>query len=218
MDEKICTTCKETKPLDAFFKSAHGKFGVGSKCRLCLVEWQRNNPNRKFNLIKYASKNRESINTKRREKYHCNLSESREYHRKKALRLRQTDRQGHRDKMKIWKKNEYTRRKNDPLYLLRRTLRGRFLRAVTAQFKETSVINLVGCSIEELRDYLQSKFKEGMNWENHGIHGWHIDHIKPCSSFNLSNLEEQKICFHYTNLQPLWAQDNLSKSDSYHPQ
>jgi hypothetical protein len=52
-----------------------------------------------------------------------------------------------------------------------------------------------------------------MSWNNHGQ--WHIDHVRPCSSFNLLNPEEQQQCFHYTNLQPLWAADNLSKSDTY---
>ena len=64
-----------------------------------------------------------------------------------------------------------------------------------------------------LQCYLEGKFTEGMTWENHGK--WHIDHIKPCCSFNLEDEEEQKKCFHYTNLQPLWATDNLVKSGKY---
>jgi hypothetical protein len=60
-----------------------------------------------------------------------------------------------------------------------------------------------------LKGYLAGKFKDGMTWENHGE--WHIDHIKPCASFNLLDEGEQKKCFHYTNLQPLWASENLSK-------
>jgi len=62
---------------------------------------------------------------------------------------------------------------------------------------------------------LETKFLEGMDWDNYGIYGWHIDHIKPCSLFNLENIEEQKKCFHYTNLQPLWAIDNLKKGNKY---
>ena len=57
----------------------------------------------------------------------------------------------------------------------------------------------------------ESLFQSGMTWENHGKYGWHIDHIRPCSSFDLTDPEQQKLCCHYTNLQPLWAKDNLSK-------
>lgn len=52
-----------------------------------------------------------------------------------------------------------------------------------------------------------------MSWDNYGYRGWHIDHIKPCSSFNLSDIKEQKKCFHYSNMQPLWWKDNIAKSN-----
>ena len=79
--------------------------------------------------------------------------------------------------------------------------------------KSKPMLELLGCTIEELKQHLESKFLPGMTWENHTRDGWHIDHIKPCSSFDLSKEEEQRICFHYTNLQPLWAHENFSKSD-----
>ena len=63
--------------------------------------------------------------------------------------------------------------------------------------------------MEELKIHIEGKFVEGMTWENHG--SWHLDHVRPCCSFDLKNEEEQKKCFHYTNLQPLWAVENLSK-------
>jgi hypothetical protein len=75
--------------------------------------------------------------------------------------------------------------------------------------KHTNKIKIIGCSIEELKIYLESRFKIGMSWNNRNE--WHIDHIKPCISFDLSKPEEQAKCFHYTNLQPLWAHENLSK-------
>ena len=79
--------------------------------------------------------------------------------------------------------------------------------------KNNTTIDLLGCSVSFLKGFLEAKFKEGMTWENHGE--WHIDHIKPCASFNLLDEEEQKKCFHYTNLQPLWASENLSKGCKY---
>ena len=77
--------------------------------------------------------------------------------------------------------------------------------------KVTSVMNLIGCNIDELKEHLESKFVDGMTWENQGFYGWHIDHIIPCYFFHLDNIEEQKKCFNYTNLQPLWAKDNNEK-------
>ena len=74
---------------------------------------------------------------------------------------------------------------------------------------------MLGCTIGELKIYLEQQFKPGMTWENHIIDGWHIDHIRPLSSFDLTVLEQYKQACHYTNLQPLWAKDNLSKNDKW---
>ena len=81
--------------------------------------------------------------------------------------------------------------------------------------KSAATLELLGCSVEELKKHLENQFIKGMTWNNYGLHGWHIDHIKPCASFDLTKEEEQRKCFHYTNLQPLWAKDNLSKSNKY---
>lgn len=75
--------------------------------------------------------------------------------------------------------------------------------------KNSSITILLGCSILEFKQHIEKQFVRGMDWNNYGK--WHIDHIKPCDSFDLSLESEQKICFHYSNLQPLWAKDNLSK-------
>lgn len=76
-------------------------------------------------------------------------------------------------------------------------------------YKSTKTETLIGMTFKELKVYLETRFTEGMTWENYGQ--WHIDHILPISRFDLTNLEEQKKAFHYTNLQPLWAKDNLKK-------
>jgi len=83
--------------------------------------------------------------------------------------------------------------------------------------KQNSALELVGCSKEELIEHIQSQFKRDMTWKNWSLNGWHIDHIRPISSFDLSDPAQQKECFHYTNLQPLWAIDNLKKSDLWEP-
>ena len=66
---------------------------------------------------------------------------------------------------------------------------------------------------EAMRPWLEAQFLPGMTWDNHGE--WHIDHIRPCASFDFSDPQQQKECSHYSNLQPLWAKDNLSKSDKW---
>ena len=109
---------------------------------------------------------------------------------------------------------EKKRKLTDPEFKLIKTLRSRLGSAIKAKraTKNNNTMELTGCDIKFLKGYIEAKFVDGMTWENHGK--WHIDHIKPCCSFNLLDGEEQKKCFHYTNLQPLWAFDNLSKGGS----
>jgi len=113
------------------------------------------------------------------------------------------------------KEYEKERKLIDPEFKLIKTLRSRLGTALKTKNakKNMRTLDLTGCTISFLMEFLEKKFIEGMTWENHG--DWHIDHIKPISLFNLLNEEEQKKCFHYTNLQPLWAADNLSKSNKY---
>lgn len=76
--------------------------------------------------------------------------------------------------------------------------------------KSEQTMDLLGCSIDFFKEYLSSKFKDGMTFENYG--SWHLDHIIPCYYFDFTNEEHRKKCFHYTNIQPLWAKDNLIKN------
>jgi len=105
--------------------------------------------------------------------------------------------------------------KVDPVFKLERNLRCRLYHALKNQKadKKYRTKKLTGCDLPFLKGYLEAKFTEGMSWENHGE--WHLDHIKPYCSFDLKNDEEQNKCFHYTNLQPLWAVENLSKGGKY---
>jgi hypothetical protein len=93
-------------------------------------------------------------------------------------------------------------------------LRNRINLALRGKNKSESTMRLLGCTIPELFAHLESQFSAGMSWDNHGKHGWHIDHIRPCASFDFSDPEQQQQCFHYSNLQPLWAGDNLSKGSA----
>ena len=111
--------------------------------------------------------------------------------------------------------NKYNRERRliNPALKVKSSLRSRFYTEIkkAKTKKSNKTIAILGCSIEFFINYIESKFQSGMTWENYGKYGWHLDHIKPCCSFDLTNPEEQRKCFHYTNLQPLWAKDNISK-------
>ena len=108
-----------------------------------------------------------------------------------------------------------TYRRNNIQAHLASTLRSSVRYALRGRKKSACSLSLIGCTIEELKAHLEKQFKPGMSWVNHSVKGWHIDHIRPCASFDLTDPEQQKQCFHYTNLQPLWAGENYSKGDTY---
>ena len=107
------------------------------------------------------------------------------------------------------------KRKTDPHTKIRDNLSLRMRLALKEQnlTKRNTTSDLVGCPIPFLKEYLEKKFKKGMTWKNQGRFGWHIDHIVPCSKFDLSDPDQQKKCFNYKNLQPLWATENILKSN-----
>jgi len=113
--------------------------------------------------------------------------------------------------------NDYNKKRKavDPNFKLRMSLRTRLYQSLKG-LKLKSALDLLGCEIEDFKNYITAKFSDGMSWENHGE--WELDHIKPLALFNLSNIEEQKVAFHFTNFQPLWKADNRNKRDNYvHP-
>ena len=121
-----------------------------------------------------------------------------------------------RESINKYKKHRY---ETDMDFRLRQCLSGRLRDYVKIENKSLTEYSreLIGCSIEFLKQYLEKQFTKGMSWDNYGnpngdhTNCWHIDHIKPCVSFDLTQENQQKECFHYTNLQPLWAKDNISK-------
>ena len=176
---------------------------------------------RKQNRIK----NKEKIKEQKRNSYLRNkeyvLSKAKEYYLKnknKKLEYQRKYKKENYTRISEYQKN-YTkqRRKTDIQYRLSNDLRRRILLALQKKdLKKTQkTIDLIGCSLYQLIEHLEKQFKEGMTWENRGFNGWHIDHIIPISSFDLNDIEQQKACFHYTNLQPLWAKENLLKSNKF---
>jgi hypothetical protein len=112
----------------------------------------------------------------------------------------------HRDYKNRWRAQRIA---EDPAFNIACRLRVRLCGLLSRELRAESTFELTGCSLEQLVDHIESQFQDGMSWDNRSE--WHIDHIRPCVSFDLTDPEQQRQCFHYTNLQPLWASDNCSK-------
>ena len=127
------------------------------------------------------------------------------------------NRDGQLTKMKAWQQsnrkwfNQYEteKRQNNKQYRLAKSLRDRIYKAIERGDRAERTLVLLGCTIDELITHLEGQFSDGMTWDNYG--DWHIDHIRPCVSFDLTDVEQQQQCFHFSNLQPLWEFDNKSK-------
>lgn len=177
------------------------------RCPFCQKitneKWELKNPE----VVKTANKNWYDKN-----KDHVKvissiwLDKNPQYH----LNYQRTWRAIHKSYNKDYQKTRYA---TDLNYKLGKVLRSRIKSAIKANCKTGSAVRDLGCSIDELKLYLESRFQPGMTWENWGKTGWHIDHIKPLSKFNLEDREEFLKACHYTNLQPLWAKDNYKKRD-----
>jgi len=146
-------------------------------------------------------------------KIYNKLHKSKIYARQKKYNL------AHKEEIAVYD-NKYRkqRKKIDSNFKLIYNIRIRILQALKRNSKHTSTVKLLGCTIKELKVHLQKHFTPGMTWKNHSLKGWHIDHIRPCASFDLSQPKEQRKCFHYSNLQPLWAIDNIKKGYKYNSQ
>lgn len=109
------------------------------------------------------------------------------------------------------------KRKTNLNFVLSNSLRSRLYHALHKNIKTNHTLELLGCSVDFLKFWLELQFKDGMTWANYGngANKWNIDHIRPCASFDLSLEEHQQACFHYVNLQPMWYIDNVTKNAKY---
>ena len=184
MVTKICSKCGDDKLICEFSYSSRNKNGLRGECKECQ---------KKYYLI-----NSEKLKKRRVDRY-------REDTKKEQIRIKQYYRK---NKENIINKLKVKKRESVTLRMIS-NLRSRIVQFMKSKkiHKDNKTLDLVGCSTEFLREYLERQFKDGMSWENYG--SWHIDHIIPLSSANNSE-EINKLC-HYSNLQPLWAHENLSK-------
>ena len=183
---KICSKCKEPKEHKMFFNCKKSKDGLSYYCKPCM----------KLNVKSHnkSDKNKEyknywySINKEKYQKYY----------------------KDNREKINLYWNNKYH---SDPKHKLGLLLRGR-VNELLKKNKKNKSIELLGCTIEEFKQHLELQFKPEMNWENHGK-VWEVDHITPCDFFDLTLLEEQFKCFHFSNTQPLFKTTEIAKSFGY---
>ena len=147
----------------------------------------------------------------RKRMYNRNLYKD---HKDKLKLQRRVYRETNKEKVRLQERmRDGKKRQTNINYKLSKGLRTRLWSAIKDNQKTGSAVKDLGCSIDELKSYLEFKFLPDMSWDNYGQYGWHIDHIKPLSSFDLTDRKQLLEACHYTNLQPRWAKDNLSKSD-----
>jgi hypothetical protein len=185
MEKKICSKCKEEKEVCEFTKDSYNKDGYRCECKSCCKK------RRDLTYYTFLDEHREKSRDRQKKYYQKNID---------SIRVRN-------------KKYETNRLKNDPEFRLIKNIRRRVLLFLQSNniTKNNKTFEIVGCTPQQLKEHIKSQFKDDMSWENYGYYGWHIDHIIPLSSAKNED-ELYKLC-HYTNLQPLWASDNLSKGD-----
>jgi hypothetical protein len=190
MEKKICSKCKIEKDVCEFYNNKDKFDGKRPECKFCTnkqsILYNKKNKDKVDKIKqKYVDNNKEKVKKSKKDWFNKNPNYQNEW--------------------------SYIKSNIDVLFKLKKNMRSRlglFLkdRNVT---KNNKTFHIIGCSPEFLKEYLEQKFTKGMSWENRNE--WHIDHITPLSSAKTEE-EIYKLC-HYTNLQPLWAEDNLKKSN-----
>lgn len=196
---KKCVDCKQLKPIEEFIiNSKTRKNFQRSHCKSC------NTLRSRAYRVQHPDKIKKYENKKSRKDYLKSYKESYNktyYESNKDAIIKQHI---------TYEKHKYN---TNLEFRILRNLRNRF--RITTQQKAISrkTREYLGCTLEEFKKHLESQFLEGMSWENYGrkFNNWSIDHILPCSSFDLTKEDEIKKCFHYTNCRPLWVIDNSSK-------
>lgn len=236
---KICSTCKVEKHFDDFAKASCNLDGLRGQCKTCIKQWRLNNKEKIFEVQKkYREKNKEKLKQQNIQWRLNNKEHIKEYgkiHKKiyyennsdklklktkqwyiqnkeKAVEYKKQYAIKNKEKINKYKK-EWMRNKmkTDPLFNLKHSTRRLIHMCLrnNGYSKTSKTFNILGCTPIEFKQHLEKQFTEGMNWENQGK--WHLDHIYPVS---LAKDEEELIRLnHYTNFQPLWAIDNIRKSN-----
>jgi hypothetical protein len=200
--EKKCSNCNYFLPVNKFQNSSRTKDGLRGMCKKCrkdtdpnymvnLSNWREANKHRKAEMDRsYRERNLEKI------KAYRNTEKAKEFKRRSD-------------------KKYYEKMMSNPLLKLKARLKSQISLAVSKGVKKSKTLDILGYTIDDLKQHLESNFAEGMSWDNYGRNGWHIDHIKPLVLFKLDTEDSIKEAWSLSNLQPLWEKDNLSKNSIY---
>jgi len=201
METKVCNKCSIKKDICEFAKDKNRYDGLQPLCKICNKEYKSqyylDNKEKILNKSKIFYKKNKDFIKKRVKVWGKNNEDKTKNYKKKYV-------EKHRDTIN---ERMSERKKNEPILKLKMLYRSKINKILGS--KRDKTFDLIGCSPLQLKEHLEKKFTVGMSWENHGLFGWHIDHKIPISS--AKNVEELKTLCHFTNLQPLWAEDNLRK-------
>ena len=192
---KFCKKCQNNLCITNFYSNRRTKDGLAYTCKRCLSEYSK----------KYKEKNSDKNVLNKKKWYKANkdkvLRYQREYYKENQQYIV--------NRVVIYRRK---RLQSDPVFKLKKNIRHRLSKILKTNVSAVA-FGFLGCSVEELKKHLESKFQPDMSWDNYGFYGWHVDHIKPLSSFDLTDPEQLKKACHYSNLQPLWAKDNFKKNN-----
>ena len=201
-----CSTIKVKNPLKDWF--------AGPICSSCHGKTYRKNNKEK---VRKTIDNWRKVN---KEQFQASERQWRQDNKDRKDATDKAWREANKEDQKVWRKKYIkNKEKTDPCFKLARALRHRVNEALKTGQKAGSAVRDLGCTIEEFKAYLESKFHpnpetgEMMTWDNHTVRGWHIDHIKPLVGFDLTDRAQFLEAAHYINQQPLWWRDNIVKGD-----
>lgn len=200
---KKCNRCKQELETSCFHKNKAFPDGLAHYCKPCRNQYYKDSPSAQAYNKKYPIEQREKRRATVRKSYEKN-----------KIKISNRRRERYRLNKEKHALKERKRREN-----IQYKIKSNVSRRIRSYFKKwkfnLKTTDILGCSAEFFKNYIESKFKDGMSWNNYGMYGWHLDHIKPCVCFDLTDEKQLRECFHYSNFQPLWASENISKGSQF---
>jgi len=216
---KVCTKCNERKPLSEYYFRVKSEGTLRADCKACVQVSQRANRNKDIDAHRARARENSAKFKDRKAAY------DKEYHLANKEKKNQiskdhyeANKEQYKQRAKVYRQdnlaNRRQRYKDDPSYRLKFLVAAR-MRSALGSDKSAGTIELLGCDAAYFQRHLESQFTTGMHWGQQGQ--WHLDHILPLAAFDLTDPIQQKYAFHWSNVQPLWAEQNLRKNDKHCP-